>query len=182
MLEFLNFEDMVRFVVKKARAMNDRMPLMYSDVTVEIRDKDGNLKFHAEQHNLRTNAGADFWNTQLFSTSPAAKGAGYMALSTATTATATDTTLPSEITTGTTLVRTSALTPTHSAGTGQSQFTHTFTYDGATPSPPVVIGLLGLFNDTHANGGTLALETALSPTATVNSSGDSVAITWTINF
>jgi hypothetical protein len=85
-----------------------------------------------------------------------------MALSTATTATATDTTLPSEIITGSTLIRTGALTPTHTAATGQSQFTHTFTYDGATPAPPVVIGLLGLFNDTHANGGTLALETALN--------------------
>ena len=182
MRDLLSFTEMVGAIVRKARSMNDRMPLIYSDVLIVVRDRDGREKSRSFQHNLRTNAGADFWNTQLFSTAPAAKGAGYMALSTSTTATATDTTLPSEITTGTTLVRTGALTPTHSAGTGQSQFTHTFTYDGTTPAPPVVVGLLGLFNDTHANGGTLALETALSPTATVNSNGDTIAITWTINY
>lgn len=182
MREFLNFSEMVSFITKKARAAHDKMPRMYSDVLIEVRDKDGKLKSRSFQHNLRTNAGADFWNTQLFTTAPGAKGAGFMALSTSTTPTATDTTLPGEITTGSTLVRTGALTPTHSAGTGQSQFTHTFTYDGATPAPPVVVAMLGLFSDTHANGGTLALETALSPTATVNANGDTIAVTWTINY
>lgn len=182
MRDRLNFKDMIAAIARKARAAHDVMPGIRSDVLIIVRDKDGKEKSRSFQHNLRTNAGADFWNTQLFSTAPAAKGAGFMALSTGTTATATDTTLPSEIITGTTLVRTTALTPTHTAASGQSQFTHTFTYDGTTPAPPVVVGLLGLFNDTHANGGTLALETALSPTATVNANGDTIAITWTINY
>jgi hypothetical protein len=182
MLELLNFKEMVAVITRKMRQANDQMPRIHSDVLVEIRDKNGKLKCRSFQHNLRTNAGADFWNTQLFTTSPGTKGAGFMALSTSTTPTSTDTTLPGEITTGSTLVRTAALSPTHTAATGQSQFTHTFTYDGTTPAPPVVVGMLGLFSDTHANGGTLALETALSPTATVNANGDTIAITWTINY
>jgi hypothetical protein len=149
---------------------------------IEVHDADGRLRFRSEQHNLRTSAGADFWNAQLFSPSPSVRGAGYIGLSTSTIPNVTDTSMPGEITTGTSLVRTAQLTPTHSAGTNQSQFSYTWTYDGTTPAPPVVVGMAGLFNNTHAGGGTLALETSLIPTVTLTSNGQTLQLTWTISY
>lgn len=155
---------------------------MHSDVEVIVRDKSGNLKSHSIQKNLRTNGGADFWNTQLFGASGIngqAKTAGYMAITTnATAASATDTTLTSEETTNG-LARTAQLTPTHSAGATSSVFTNTFTYTGGSSK---AIAKVGLFNDTFANGGTLVLETVLASTGTVNANGDTITITWTINY
>ena len=155
---------------------------IHSDVLIEVRDRDGRLRFRSEQHNLRTSAGVDFWNAQIFSASPASKGAGYIGLSTNTTPNFTDTAMPGEIATGTTLIRTVQLTPTHSAGTNQSQFSYTWTYDGTTPAPPVTIGMAGLFNNTYAGGGTLALETGLAPTVTLTSNGQTLQLTWTISY
>jgi hypothetical protein len=37
-----------------------------SDIWIEVRDKHGNLKSRCFQNNLRTNVGADFWDSQLF--------------------------------------------------------------------------------------------------------------------
>lgn len=163
------------------RRFSDRVGI-HSDVVIEVRDADGRLRFRSEQHNLRTNAGADFWNAQLFSTSPSVKGAGYIGLSTNTTPSATDTVMPGEIATGTTLIRTAALSPSHVTGSSQSQFSYTWTYDGTTPAPPVIIGMAGLFNNTYASGGTLALETGLAPTVTLNSNGQTLQLVWTINY
>jgi hypothetical protein len=151
---------------------------VWSDILVEIRDKDGNLKHSAFHHNLRTNVGADFWNKQLFTTSPSTKGAGYLAIATGSTVSAVDTVLTGELLVNG-LQRTAALTPVHASATGQSTFTNIFTYTG---SSTIVVGKAGLFNDTHASGGTLVLEAALSPSGTVNASGDQITIVWTINY
>lgn len=156
--------------------MNDSFGIR-SDILVEVHDKDGNLKSRSFQHNLRTNAGADFWNTQLFSTTPGGAGAGFLALTTNASAPgATDTTLTSEETTNG-LARSTAITPTHTGGTSQSVIAHTFTYTGGVTK---VIAKVGLFNAVTV--GTLVLETLLSSTATVNTNGDTIAITWTVNF
>lgn len=176
MLDSFKFSDLMATVSRKLRSAEDRY-CFRSDILVEVRDRDGNLKSRSFQHNLRTNVGADFWNTQLFSTAPGGAGAGFMALTTDATAPgATDTTLTSEETTNG-LARTTALTPTHSAGASSSVFTKTFTYTGGVSK---VIAKVGLFNATSS--GTLVLETLLASTATVNTNGDTIAITWTINF
>jgi hypothetical protein len=155
---------------------------MHSDVEVTVRDKDGNIKSRSIQKNLRTNGGADFWNTQLFSTSPNAgtKTANYMAVTTDTTAASvTDTILAGEETANNGLRRTGQLVVSHSAGQSASTFTNTFTYIGLTSK---LIEKIGLFNDTYANGGTLVLETNLNPPSAVHVSGDTFEIIWTINF
>jgi hypothetical protein len=42
--------------------------------------------------------------------------------------------------------------------------------------------MAGLFNNTYASGGTLALETGLAPTVTLNSNGQTLQLVWTINY
>ncbi|VVB52213.1 Uncharacterised protein [uncultured archaeon] len=181
MFDKFHFFEACSAFTRKLRGVEDSFR-MHSTVEVTVRDKNGKVKSHSVQKNLRTNGGADFWNTQLFAVSGIngqAKTAGYMAITTdATAAAATDTTLASEETTNG-LARTAQLTPTHSAGATSSVFSNTFTYTGSSSK---VIAKVGLFNDTHANGGTLVLETVLASTATVNANGDTITITWTINY
>lgn len=181
MFDFFRFKDACSAFTNKLRGIEDRF-WMHSDIEVTVRDKDGNIKSHSLQKNLRTNGGADFWNTQLFSTAPNAgtKTANYMALTQDTASElATDTTLASEENAGDGLQRTGQLTVSHSAGAASSSFSNTFTYTGSTSK---AIAKVGLFNDTHANGGTLVLEKKLTSTGTVNANGDTITITWTINF
>lgn len=181
MFDTFHFKEAIAAVSRKLRGINDNFH-MHSDVEVTVRGRDGRVKSHSLQKNLRTNGGADFWNTQLFGVSGIngqAKTAGYMAITTdATAAAATDTVLASEETTNG-LARTAQLTPTHGAGATSSVFTNTYTYTGSSSK---VIAKIGLFNDTHANGGTLVLETVLASTGTVNANGDTITITWTINY
>ena len=67
---------------------------------------------------------------------------------------------------------------TYVAGSQTSPYTHiiknTFTYTG---SSPLTITGVCMFN--AASGGTLFAEDALSSTATVSASGDTLTITWT---
>lgn len=176
MFETFALREKIAAFIRKPRGLADACHFR-SDILVEVRDKTGKIKSRSFQHNLRTNVGADFWNTQLFSASPGGAGAGFMALTTdATAPNATDTVLASEETTNG-LARSTVLTPTHTAGTSQSVFTKTFTYTGSTLK---VIAKIGLFN--AATVGTLVLETLLSSTASVSSNGDTIAITWTILF
>lgn len=179
-MDIFKFKDAVGAFTRALRGVSDGFK-MHSDVEVTVRDKNGNIKSHSIQKNLRTNGGADFWNTQLFSTAPNAgtKTANYLAITTdATAASATDTTLASEETTNG-LARTGQLTVSHSASASSSSFSNTFTYTGSSSK---AIAKVGLFNDTHANGGTLVLETVLASTGTVNANGDTITITWTINY
>lgn len=148
----------------------------HSDITLEIRDKDGNLKHRSQQKNLRTNAGADFWDQQLFKVGTAGATANFIALTTDATAPAAgDTTLASEETLNG-LARAQAA-DAHTAGAASSTLSKTFTYTGSTSK---TIAKLGLFN--AASAGTLALETLLASTGTVNANGDTISISWTVNF
>lgn len=102
--------------------------------------------------------------------------ANYIALSTdSTTPAGSDTSLASEQTTNG-LARAQA-TDTHSAGAASSSLAHTWTYTG---SSSVTIAKVGLF--TQSSNGVMILETLLSSTATVNNNGDTITVTWTINF
>lgn len=163
---------------KKTREAVDRH-FVFSDVEVIVRDKDGNLKSRSLQHNLRTNVGADFWNTQLFATGAASAQANYIGITTDTTApAATDTSLASEETANG-LARAQA-SVTHSSGTTSTVLSHTWTYSGSVTK---VIAKAGLFNAAGPPvAGSMALETLLSSTATVNSNGDQITINWTINY
>jgi hypothetical protein len=175
------------FTRKQRGAQDDLRPFCTTkSVEVIVADKFGRVKsrsitdFSTKKGppNLRVNGGADFWNTQLFATTPAAGAqANYIALTTDSTApAATDTVLTAEETTNG-LARAQA-TVTHSAGAGSALISHTFTYSGAVSK---TIAKVGLFNQL-ALGGTLVLETLLASTATVNTNGDQVTINWTVNF
>lgn len=175
----LKTNDLASSMTSKKRSVEDRH-WMYSDVEVTVKDKDGNIKHHSIQKNLRTNAGADFWNTQLFSTSQAAGNqANWIGITADTTApAATDTSLASEQTANG-LARAQG-TVAHTGGQSSTVISHTWTYSG---SSSVTIAKAGLFTAAGPPvAGTMALETLLASTATVNSNGDQITINWTINF
>lgn len=179
MLDDLRTRDCSSSFTTKKRQIEDRH-WMYSDVEVTVKDKDGKIKHYSLQKNLRTNAGADFWNTQLFSTSIAAGNqANWIGITTDSTApAATDTSLASEQTANG-LARAQG-TVAHTAGQSSTVISHTWTYTG---SSSVTIAKAGLFTAAGPPvAGTMALETLLSSTATVNSNGDQLTINWTINF
>lgn len=163
---------------RKLRALFDRHGVT-SDVEIIVRDKDGNLISRSIQKNLRTNVGADFWNTQLFATGAAGAQANWIGITTdATAPAATDTSLASEETANG-LARAQA-SVTHTGGASSTVLSHTWTYLGSVQK---VIAKAGLFTTVGPPiAGTMALETLLSSTATVNSSGDQITINWTINF
>src|SRR5271157_2356364 len=100
MLDKFNFREALGAITRKLRPAGDTLSFR-SDIEVVVRDKDGNVRSRSFQHNARVNAGADFWNQQLFGVSGIqgqTHTAGYMALSTDTNpAGPTDTTLPSEL-------------------------------------------------------------------------------------
>ena len=126
---------------------------------------------------MQTNGGKDLVAAAVGSTSqPAA--ANYMALTANSTApAATDTALAGEITTaGGGLVRAQA---TYAHTTGQSTFTLTKSYTtNGSDSLPVTLAKIGILN--ASSGGTLAFETLLNATATLNVSGDQFVCTETI--
>lgn len=251
----------------KRRSALDRFEV-FSDVTIEVRDKFGNLKSRSVQHNLRTTVGIDFWDFALFAISKTLTGtntissvaaasgtggpagtattvytgtftnggsnayAGYLitltggssaanngtylclasttttltlanpngvaqssgteptvqtavtnggqanwiALTTDATAPAAgDTTLASELSTNG-LSRAQAA-DAHTGGATSSVLSHTWTFTGSSST---VIAKAGLFNS--SSGGSMVLETLLSSTATVSANGDTVTVSWTINF
>lgn len=126
---------------------------------------------------LITNGGRDMLHKQHLDTAAQPASANYMAVSANSSAeAATNTTLPGEITTaGGGLLRAQA-TFAHTNGTNTSTLTKTFTANGSD-SLPVVIAKIGILNASSA--GTLAYEKLISSTATLTTSGDNVAITWT---
>lgn len=127
---------------------------------------------------LLTNAGHDFCAKQLAGSASATAVAKWIALTANTDApSASDTTLASEITTASGgLVRAEG-TYAHTGGTSTYTVSKTFTANG-NDSLPVTIAKLGNFD--AASSGNMVFETALSPTATLSASGDTLAITWTI--
>jgi LytS/YehU family sensor histidine kinase len=150
---------------------------IFSDVEIIVRDKFGKIKHRSVQHNLRTNAGANFWHAQLFGSASATAVAKWMALTTdASAAAAGDTTLASEETLNG-LARGTADTINHTSNATTTTLVKTWTYTGSSSK---VLAKVGLFD--AASTGNLVLETLLSSTATVNANGDTVQVTWTVNF
>jgi len=146
--------------------------------TVEVwfRDAAGNVTSYSKTPNLRTNGGADFFNSQLYGTSAAGAQANFIGLTTdATSPAATDTVLASEETTNG-LGRAQG-SVSHTASTNQTVISHTFTYTGSTTK---AIAKVGLF--TAVSSGTMTQETLLNAVGTVNNNGDTITVNWTNNY
>lgn len=128
---------------------------------------------------LLTNLGRDVLHAQHMSTSAQPASCNYMSVSAnATAPSAATTTLPGEITTpGGGLIRKQA-TYAHTGGTNVTTLTATFTANG-TDALPVVIAKIGIHNHL-TTAATCDYETLLNATATLNISGDNVAITETV--
>ena len=175
MSDTYTFSEQIGAGVAIARPTVDGFPIK-NVVEAIFRDRHGNITGQSKVFNLRTNVGADFWDAQLFKVAAAGATANFIALTTDVTApAATDTTLTSEIATNG-LARAQAA-DAHTAGTASSTLSKTFTYTG---SSPVTVAKVGLFNASSA--GTLVLETLLGSTGTVSANGDTITISWTVNF
>jgi hypothetical protein len=127
-----------------------------------------------------TNAGKDFVAKQLAGAASATAVAKWVGITASATAPAAgDTTLTGEITTaGGGLIRQVGVYA-HTIGTASYTITTTFTANGSD-ALPVTIAKRGIF-DQLALGGTLVFEALVSPTATLNASGDSVTLTDTVS-
>lgn len=123
-----------------------------------------------------TSAGKDFQSLQMFSTTPGANGANYVALTAnATAPSAADTSLAGEFAAASGGLNRAQGTYAHTVGTGTTTITKTHTAnanDGASNQ----VNKAGLL--TAAGGGTLVLET-LEPNPPTLVPGDSVTNTWT---
>lgn len=133
---------------------------------------------HYRDEALLTNAGRDGLHAQHLTTGAQPAAFNYMGVSAnATAPSASNTTLPGEITTaGGGLLRAQA-TYAHTTGTNTSTLTRTFTANGSD-SLPVTLAKIGILN--AASVGTLGYETLLSATSTLTVSGDNVTITETV--
>jgi len=124
--------------------------------------------------NLLTNGGRDYAIAQFYTnTSAGGVGCNFIALtSDSTGADATDTALPSEITT-TGLERALATTISHSSGTNSTTLNKIFTASGTHTA----VQMSGTFNQL-AVGGTLAHESVFTPVTLASS--DTLSVTWTL--
>lgn len=139
-------------------------------VTVSV-VRDNSEFYRYADHNLITDSGKDFISAQIGSTSAAANGGNYIALSSDSAAPATsDTTLAGEIS-GNGLDRSQG-TYSHTAGTNTFTVTSIFNATGSASN----VQKAGLF--TAASGGTLVAENTFSSVNLI--SGDQLTITWTI--
>lgn len=132
-------------------------------------------EFSKPEHNLLTNAGKDYLHAQ-FWTNNAAGGVGcnFIALTESTlTPAVTDTVLSGEITTNG-LNRTIASTRSHGAGSSSTVLSLTFTAAGAFTD----VKASGLFN--ASSSGTLAHIANFTTGSGTLSSGDQLAVTWTM--
>ena len=126
---------------------------------------------------MLTNAGKDFIAAQVGGAGGTATAA-YIALTANSTAPAVgDTSLTGEIATASGGLIRAVGTYAHTAGTSTYTITKTFTANGSD-SLPVTVAKVGLL--TASSSGTLVFSTALSPTATVSASGDTLTITQTV--
>ena len=123
--------------------------------------------------NLLTNGGRDFFIAQCYTnTSAGTIGSHFIALTTDSSgADATDTTLPSEITTGG-LARALATTIDHTGGTNSTTLAKTFT----SSATHTAVQMSGLFNQL-AVGGTLSHENTF--TSVTLQTSDTLSVTWT---
>ncbi len=126
-----------------------------------------------QKPNLLTDAGRDAAHAQLYTnTSAGTRGAGFIAVTTNTTAPVDgDTTLASEITTGG-LARAEAATKTHTAGTNSTTLSHVFT----ASATHTAVQRAALFN--AASVGTMYHSNTFTATTLISS--DTLTVTWTL--
>jgi hypothetical protein len=128
-----------------------------------------------KKHNLLTNAGKDYLHAQYWTNNSAGGvGVNFIALSESTlTPAVTDTTLGGEITTNG-LARTIASTRSHSAGANTTVLSLTFTASGSFTD----VKASALFN--ASSSGTMGHIANFSTGSGTLSSGDQIAVTWTM--
>jgi len=157
--------------VARYRVMTESAARVPNMVHIVARHKDGTVFYDQWVHNLRTNAGINWQYGQMAGTTAAV--CTYIALSSDTgTPAATDTSVASEITTGG-LARANG-TASHTANATSYTVAYTFTAT-ATQTAVQKAGLLNA-----SSSGTLCFENTFS--AVSMQSGDTLAVTWTINF
>ncbi|MFN4336479.1 MAG: hypothetical protein ACK4FV_02720 [Candidatus Nitrosocaldus sp.] len=144
----------------------------YDKVLITV-ERNGNIIYRYETHNLITDAGKDFIRQQAFGT--ASSTAQYIALSTdPTTPTPSDTTLVGEIISqGLGRAQGTAT----NGGTGQITISKTFTMTSGNQTS-FTINKAGLFDS--SSGGTLVAVALISNPPTLQA-GDSITINWQIN-
>jgi len=148
-------------------SLTPRVPNM---VHLVARHKDGTIFYDHWVHNLRTNAGINWQYNQMAGTTAAV--CTYIALSNDSGApSATDTAVASEITTNG-LARASG-TASHTTNATSYTVAYTFTATGTQSAQKA-----GLLNASSA--GTLCFENTFTQVSLA--SGDTLAVTWTINF
>lgn len=163
-------------VCKRQAFVDTLIPSKRNRLDVVITRADGSIETIGASYNSRVDAGAN-WQAQLMG-SAAGNPAAYLALSgTTLTIAKGDTTLSGEISTSG-LGRAAATYGSYSApstlnGAASFQMTKTFTATGTQ-----TVNSAALFN--AASVGTMFVEANLASAATLNS-GDSLAITWTVN-
>ena len=133
-------------------------------------------EFAKPQHNLLTNAGKDYLHAQFWTNSGAGGvGCNFIALSESTlTPAVTDTTLGGEITSGGLARDIIAPTRTHSAGSSTTVLSRTFTASSGFTD----VKASALFNATTS--GTMAHIANFATGSGTLSSGDQLAVTWTM--
>jgi len=162
-----------------AQSLRSALPLMQdfarsrpeNPVHVVVRHADGSVFYDHWTHNLRTNAGINWQYGQMAGTPGSA--ALYIALSSdTTTPAAADTTLTGEITSGG-LAR-AAATPTHTSNATSYTLSYTWTASATQTS----VQKAAVF--TASTSGTMPFENTF--TSVTMASGDTITVTWTINF
>ncbi len=159
--------------IGRGRGLSDRVvTLRPNEVHAAIIRKDGTVEDLGITSNLRTTAGLD-WQADVMGNASQPVSARWIGLTTNATAPAAgDTALTGEITTGG--LGRAAGTYAHTAAATSYTISNTFT----ATATHTAVAKAGLFTATTA--GTLAFETLLSTTATL-ASGDTLAVTWTVN-
>lgn len=173
MIEQVNNLSTLNIKTSKNNSMEESMNIHGYVTVIKNPGKSDEQVLCMNKHNLLTDDGRDWMHAQIYTnTTAGTRGAGYIALtSDATSPSASDTTLTSEITTGG-LARADASTKTHSSGTNTTTIQHTFTASATHTN----VQKAALFNASSA--GYMAHENTFTP-VTLQSS-DTLQVTWTV--
>lgn len=161
----------ISFAISTPAQMGERL-VPQNMVNITCRHADGTVFYDHTDHNLRTTAGGDWQASVMGNTSAPPATGNYIALSNDATAPAAgDTTVASEIASNG-LSRAQG-TYAHTNGTAAYTIQKVFTATGTQASQKT-----GLLNASSA--GTLIFENTY--TAVTVNSGDTLTVTWTINY
>jgi len=158
--------------VKRAPAPVETLPEKVHPVLVVARHADGTEFYRELTHNIRTTAGGDWQASVMGNTSAPPATCNYIAVTNDASAPAAgDSSLASEIAANG--LSRAIGTYAHTAGTASYTISKTFSASGTQASQKT-----GLFNASGA--GTMCFEA--SYTAVTVNNGDSLTVTWTINY